>query len=198
MKGKIVHIEIPADDTQRAMKFWGDLTGWQFKNYAEGQEGAPEYNMFEGEPGGAIHPAMDGKKGLTVYFETDDIDAERDRISEARRQRRRQDAGPDHGLVRPGHGHRRQQVRRLAGRRERTDARRHGRAVRSLELGQAAGRRTGALARGDRGSPPPRALHGAHRHSSPSGTTPRLKLATCSGAKGGRASASRRWNARNR
>ena len=82
MKGKIVHIEIPADDTQRAMKFWGDLTGWQFKNYAEGQEGAPEYNMFEGEPGGAIHPAMDGHKGLTVYFETDDIDAERERISE--------------------------------------------------------------------------------------------------------------------
>ena len=64
------------------MKFWGDLTGWQFKNYAEGQEGAPEYNMFEGEPGGAIHPAMDGHKGLTVYFETDDIDAERERISE--------------------------------------------------------------------------------------------------------------------
>jgi predicted enzyme related to lactoylglutathione lyase len=80
MKGKIVHIEIPADDTQRAMKFWGELAGWQFKNYGEGAEGAPEYNMFEGEPGGAIHPAQDGQKGFTVYFETDDIDAELGRI----------------------------------------------------------------------------------------------------------------------
>jgi len=63
MKGKIVHIEIPAEDTQRAMKFWGELTGWSFKNYAEGQEGAPEYNMFEGEPGGGLYPAREGEKG---------------------------------------------------------------------------------------------------------------------------------------
>ena len=34
-------------------------------------------------------------------------------------------------------------------------------------------------------------------HSSPSGTTPRLKLATCSGVKGGRESSSLRWNAQN-
>ena len=35
-------------------------------------------------------------------------------------------------------------------------------------------------------------------HTSPSGTTPRLKLATCSGLKGGRESCSLRWNAQNR
>ena len=63
MKGKIVHIEIPADDTGRAMKFWGDLTGWQFKNYSEGQEGAPEYNMFEGEPGGGLYPSRRWREG---------------------------------------------------------------------------------------------------------------------------------------
>ena len=66
MKGKIVHIEIPADDTQRAMKFWGDVTGWKFKNYGEGQEGMPEYNMFEGEPGGGLYPAREGEKGIKV------------------------------------------------------------------------------------------------------------------------------------
>jgi hypothetical protein len=36
------------------------------------------------------------------------------------------------------------------------------------------------------------------RHSSPSGTTPRPRLRTCSGVKGGRLSSSRRWNVRNR
>ena len=80
MKGKIVHVEIPADDTQRAMKFWGALAGWSFKNYAEGAEGAPEYNMFEGEPGGGLYPSREGEKGIMVYFETDDIDAETARI----------------------------------------------------------------------------------------------------------------------
>jgi predicted enzyme related to lactoylglutathione lyase len=83
MKGKIVHIEIPADDTPRAMKFWGDLAGWKFKNYADDAgEGAPEYNMFEGEPGGAVYPTREGEKGITVYFEVEDIDAELERINE--------------------------------------------------------------------------------------------------------------------
>ncbi len=82
MKGKIVHVEIPADDTQRAMKFWGDLVGWEFKPYGDGAEEAPEYNMFEGEPGGAIYPAGDAGKGFMIYFEADDIDTELDRIRE--------------------------------------------------------------------------------------------------------------------
>jgi len=80
-----VHVEIPADDTHRAMKFWGELAGWQFKAYeGEGGDGggAPEYNMFEGEPGGAIYPSTDADKSILVYFETDDIDAEIDRIRE--------------------------------------------------------------------------------------------------------------------
>jgi uncharacterized protein len=79
MKGKIVHMEIPAEDTERAMKFWGDLAGWKFQSY----EGPVEYNMFEGEPGGGLYPSTDGEKGILVYFETDDIDAEIGRIRDA-------------------------------------------------------------------------------------------------------------------
>jgi predicted enzyme related to lactoylglutathione lyase len=76
LKGKIVHIEIPADDTQRAMKFWSDLAGWKFQSY----EGPVEYNMFEGEPGGGLYPRQESETGIRVYFETDDIDAELTRI----------------------------------------------------------------------------------------------------------------------
>ena len=76
MKGKIVHMEIPADDTQRAMKFWGDFAGWKFQSYGDGDGEAPEYNMFEGEPGGGLYPSREGEKGILVYFETEDIDAE--------------------------------------------------------------------------------------------------------------------------
>jgi uncharacterized protein len=62
------------------MKFWGDLAGWKFQAYSG--EGAPEYNMFEGEPGGGLYPATDGEKGIKVYFETDNIDEELGRIRE--------------------------------------------------------------------------------------------------------------------
>jgi uncharacterized protein len=79
VKGTIVHIEIPSGDTAQAKEFWGKLTGWSFKNYAEGQEGAPEYNMFEGEPGGAIYPS-DDDKGIRVYFEAENIDSELEKI----------------------------------------------------------------------------------------------------------------------
>jgi len=78
MKGKLVHVELPADDTQRAMKFWGELAGWKFQSY----EGPVEYNMFEGEPGGAIYPSQEGEKGIKVYFETDEIDGTLDQIRE--------------------------------------------------------------------------------------------------------------------
>jgi uncharacterized protein len=70
MKGKLVHIELPAEDTVRAKGFWGQLAGWQF----QGWDGPIEYNMFEGEPGGAIYPRQEGERGPIVYFETDDID----------------------------------------------------------------------------------------------------------------------------
>lgn len=82
MKGKIVHVEIAAEDTQRAMKFWGDVAGWKFQSYGDGSDGTPEYNMFEGEPGGAIYPSDEGK-GILVYFETDDIDSELTKIGDA-------------------------------------------------------------------------------------------------------------------
>jgi hypothetical protein len=82
VKGKIVHMEIPADDTQRAMKFWGDLAGWKFQSYGDGAGEAPEYNMFEGEPGGGLYPSREGEKGILIYFETDEIDAELERIRE--------------------------------------------------------------------------------------------------------------------
>jgi predicted enzyme related to lactoylglutathione lyase len=33
MPGQIVHIEIPADDTEQGREFYGSLFGWQFESY---------------------------------------------------------------------------------------------------------------------------------------------------------------------
>jgi uncharacterized protein len=80
MAGTLVHFELPADDTQRAKQFWIDLFGWQFRPMV----GGFEYHMLEEgiEPMGAIYPSQAGEKGAIIYFDTDDIDASIERVTE--------------------------------------------------------------------------------------------------------------------
>jgi predicted enzyme related to lactoylglutathione lyase len=77
---KIVHFEIPADDTARARNFWGTLFGYEFKTV----DGPMEYHMFQtGEnEGGGLYPREQGEKGLTTYFAVEDIDAASAKIQE--------------------------------------------------------------------------------------------------------------------
>ncbi len=71
MPGRLVHFEIPADDTAKGWEFWGSLFGWQF----EGFPGA-DYHMTQISEGtgGAIAKVEDGKRGARAYFDVDDID----------------------------------------------------------------------------------------------------------------------------
>jgi uncharacterized protein len=72
MEGQLVHFELPAKDSSRAITFWKSLFGWKFREWS----GPVEYHMLDGnEPGGAIYPADDGRSGPVVYFGTSDIDA---------------------------------------------------------------------------------------------------------------------------
>ena len=66
-KGEITHIEFPADDTDRAQRFYSAVAGWQFSE----MEGMPGYFVFRtgDETGGAV-----GRRGestgqaLRVYI----------------------------------------------------------------------------------------------------------------------------------
>ena len=73
MAGKLVHVEIGAEDADRAQGFWSGVFGWEV-----GPPMSPEmdYRMFQTAPdqGGAIFPS-DERGNLRVYFDTDDIDA---------------------------------------------------------------------------------------------------------------------------
>ena len=75
---KIVHFEIPAEDTSRAREFWGTLFNVQFQSY----DGPVEYHMFQNDDqtGGGLFPREEGKAGLVTYFAVDDIDEARQRI----------------------------------------------------------------------------------------------------------------------
>lgn len=79
MAGRLVHFELPADDTARARDFWSSLFGWSFR----GWDGPIEYHMTEGvDPGGAIYPADGDERGPIVYFDVDDMDAAIGRVRE--------------------------------------------------------------------------------------------------------------------
>ncbi len=78
---KVVHFEIPADDTSRAKEFWSKLFGIEFQTY----DGPQEYHTFQnedGQSGGGLMPRMPGMNGLVVYFATDDIDASTGKVKE--------------------------------------------------------------------------------------------------------------------
>jgi hypothetical protein len=82
MPGRLVHFEIAAADSKRAMDFYKSVFGWEFS-----ESGMPdiEYNMTPagGEPAGAVYPGPDGQTGILVYFDTDDIDASIARVRDA-------------------------------------------------------------------------------------------------------------------
>jgi predicted enzyme related to lactoylglutathione lyase len=77
---KVVHFEIPADDTTRAREFWGGLFGIEFQTY----DGPQEYHVFanDDQTGGGLMPRVPGQNGLVVYFGTDNIDASAKRVEE--------------------------------------------------------------------------------------------------------------------
>jgi predicted enzyme related to lactoylglutathione lyase len=71
MAGKLVHFEVAAGDTGRALDFYKGMFGWTF----EGMEGPVEYHMtrLEETMGGAVYPGDPG--AVRVYFDVDDINA---------------------------------------------------------------------------------------------------------------------------
>jgi hypothetical protein len=68
----IVHVEIPADDTEQGRQFWGSLFGWEFKAFPGTQS---EYHMarIEDRSGAAVTNMEPGKRGIRAYFDVDDI-----------------------------------------------------------------------------------------------------------------------------
>jgi uncharacterized protein len=77
---KVVHFEIPADDTDRAKEFWSGVFGIDWQSY----DGPVEYYMFSNDDqqsGGGLMP-RDGQNGLTIYFAVEDLDAAREKVQQ--------------------------------------------------------------------------------------------------------------------
>jgi predicted enzyme related to lactoylglutathione lyase len=75
MKNRIVHFEIPADDVERAKRFYGELFGWEFSsppgydNYWTFTTGDPEQDA-----GGGLMARMSPEQvGLVSYFGAESV-----------------------------------------------------------------------------------------------------------------------------
>ena len=113
MKGKIVHIEIPAEDTERAMKFWGELAGWQFKNYSEDPTARPSTTCSRASP--AARSIRRGKARRASWSTSRPMTSMPSSAGFAMPAvTGGEDAGPEHGLVRGREGPGGQCVLRLA------------------------------------------------------------------------------------
>ena len=81
MAPTIVHFEMPAQDGQRAQRFYETVFGWQFQD--AGMPGMQYLMLRDGEPGGAVYTAEEAGKGPVIYFGTHDIDATLAQVREA-------------------------------------------------------------------------------------------------------------------
>jgi hypothetical protein len=73
MAGELVHFEVPADDTSRALGFYSGVFGWSFR----AAEGPVEYHLTRVSEStrGALHRTDQGGgiPGIYAYFAVDDI-----------------------------------------------------------------------------------------------------------------------------
>jgi predicted enzyme related to lactoylglutathione lyase len=76
MAGNLVHFEFPADDAARSTSFWSSLFGWEFEEY----QGSGYHMTQTPTPGGALQTRQEGQTGITVYFDTDDVEAASEQV----------------------------------------------------------------------------------------------------------------------
>jgi predicted enzyme related to lactoylglutathione lyase len=74
----IVHFDLPADDTERARKFYSEIFGWKFESYA----GPMEYHLITTHSldgsvgvGGGMGKRMSPDQRIMNYFGVPSIDA---------------------------------------------------------------------------------------------------------------------------
>jgi hypothetical protein len=73
----IVHFDVPADNVERAKKFYSVLFGWKFESFPEMQYNLITTANLDGTPGvgGGMGKRMDPSQRIVNYFGVKSIDA---------------------------------------------------------------------------------------------------------------------------
>jgi predicted enzyme related to lactoylglutathione lyase len=95
MGKKVVHVEFPSQDADRAQRFWEGVGGWSFQD--SGMPGI-DYRMAQvSDRSGAALMASDDRGHPSFYFDTDDIDASLAKVRELGGSAEDQMPVPTHG-----------------------------------------------------------------------------------------------------
>ena len=72
----IVHFDVPADNVERAKKFYSTLLGWKFESFPEMQYNLITTTNLEGNfgVGGGMGKRMDPSQRIVNYFGVKSID----------------------------------------------------------------------------------------------------------------------------
>jgi predicted enzyme related to lactoylglutathione lyase len=72
----IVHFDVPAEDIERAKKFYSALLGWKFESFPEMQYNLITTTNLDGTPGvgGGMGKRMDPSQRMMNYFGVSSID----------------------------------------------------------------------------------------------------------------------------
>ena len=73
----IVHFDVPAEDIERAKKFYSALLGWKFESFPEMQYNLITTTNLDGTPGvgGGMGKRMEPSQRMMNYFGVSSIDA---------------------------------------------------------------------------------------------------------------------------
>jgi len=73
----IVHFDVPADNVERAKKFYSALFGWKFESFPEMEYHLITTANLDGTPGvgGGMGKRMDPSQRIMNYFGVESIDA---------------------------------------------------------------------------------------------------------------------------
>jgi len=78
----IVHFDVPAEDIERAKKFYAGLLGWKFESYPGMQYNLITTTNLDGTPGvgGGMGKRMDPSQRIMNYFGVKSIDAAMEQV----------------------------------------------------------------------------------------------------------------------
>jgi uncharacterized protein len=84
---KVVHFEIPADDVDRAKKFYSELFGWKIEKF-NGPSPMDYWSIMIGDEkcekgglGGGMMQRQDPQQQVTIYVDVPSIDAYTDKVT---------------------------------------------------------------------------------------------------------------------
>lgn len=80
----IVHFDVPAEDVERAKKFYAALFDWKYQSFPEMQYNLITTTNLDGTPGvgGGLGKRMDPSQRMTNYFGVPSIDTAMKQVSE--------------------------------------------------------------------------------------------------------------------